>query len=159
MLNSLLRICIYLLAPVVGWWCQDTFRFEQVNSSKVEQLLSSNKSHKSCEHDQKLHPKILKISARVILLPVSRIINSTIISCYPVRWKMGQITTFFFKKGDELSKKNYRPITVLPVLNNICETILSNQLMNIEIIIAVRPSYYVKWTIGGLAYIKGKFLL
>ena len=79
----------------------------------MEQLLSSIKSHKSCEHD-KLHPKLLNISAPVMALPVSRIINSTIISCYnPVRWKMGQITSLF-KKGDELSKKNYGPITVLP---------------------------------------------
>ena len=68
---------------------------------------------------------------------------------------MGQITSLF-KKGDELSKKNYRPVTVLPVLNNICDTMLSNQLSGYFIdrlsdfisayrkkIMAVRPRCYV----------------
>ena len=151
MLNSLPSICIYLLVPVVDGGVKTyTFRFEQVNPSQVEQPLSSIKSHKSYEHD-KLHSKLIKISAPVIAIPVSRIINSTNISCYyPVRWKMGQITSLF-KKGDQLSKKNDRPITVLPVLNNPCERILSNQLVHIERIIAVVPRCYVEWMIGGLA--------
>ena len=80
---------------------KETFRFEPVNSSQVKQLLSSIKSHKPCGHD-KVHPKLLKISASVIAHP----------SCYYlVRCKMGQITSLF-KKGDELSEKNYRPVTV-----------------------------------------------
>ena len=41
---------------------KETFRFEPVNSSQVEQLLSTIKSHKSCGHD-KLHPKLVKVSA------------------------------------------------------------------------------------------------
>ena len=95
---------------------KETFRFEPVKSSQVKQLLSAIKSHKSCGHD-KVHLKLLRISASVIAL----------LSCYyPFRWKMGQITSLF-KKGDELSKKNYRPVTVLPFLNNICERMLSNQ--------------------------------
>ena len=40
---------------------------------------------------------------------------------------MGQIAPIF-KKDDELVKKNYRPVTVLPCLNNIFEKLLSSQL-------------------------------
>ena len=40
---------------------------------------------------------------------------------------MGQVTALF-KKEDELYKKNYRPVTVLPILNKICERVLSDQL-------------------------------
>ena len=40
---------------------------------------------------------------------------------------MGQVTPLF-KKNDELSKTNYRPVTVLPVINNIFEKLLSVQL-------------------------------
>ena len=36
---------------------------------------------------------------------------------------MGQVTPLF-KKDDELSKANYRPVTVLPAINNIYERIL-----------------------------------
>ena len=39
---------------------------------------------------------------------------------------MGQVT-FLFKK-DELTKANYRSVTVLPVLNNVYKKILAAQL-------------------------------
>ena len=60
--------------------------------------------------------------------PCRNIINSAISQCkYPSLWKMGQITPIF-KKDDELVKQNYRPVTVLPCLNNIFEKLLSSQL-------------------------------
>ena len=106
---------------------KETFNFGLMNSTQVDLLLSSINSRKSCGHDM-LNPQLLKLSASVIALPVSKIINSSIISCcYPVRWKMGQVTPLF-KKEDELYKKNYRPVTVLPILNNIYERVLSDQL-------------------------------
>ena len=40
---------------------------------------------------------------------------------------MGQVTSLF-KKSDEFKKENYRPVTVLPVLNNIYERLLVAQL-------------------------------
>ena len=40
---------------------------------------------------------------------------------------MGQVTPLF-KKNDELSKENYRPVTVLPALNNVFERLLASQL-------------------------------
>lgn len=40
---------------------------------------------------------------------------------------MGQVTPLF-KKDDESNKANYRPVTVLPVLNNIYERLLAAQL-------------------------------
>ena len=97
---------------------RETFNFGLVNSSPVDLLLSSINSRKSCGYD----PTLLKLSAPVVALPVSKIINSSIVSCcYPVRWKMGQVTPLF-KKEDELNKKNYLPVTVLPILNNIYES-------------------------------------
>ena len=40
---------------------------------------------------------------------------------------MGQVTPLK-KKNDELSKENYRPVTVLPALNNVFEKLLASQL-------------------------------
>ena len=40
---------------------------------------------------------------------------------------MGQVTPLL-KKDDESNKTNYRPVTVLPVLNNIYERLLVAQL-------------------------------
>ena len=55
---------------------RDTFNFGLVNSSQVDLLLFSINSRKSCGHDM-LHPTLLKLSAPVIALPVSKIINSS----------------------------------------------------------------------------------
>ena len=46
---------------------------------------------------------------------------------YPSRLKLGQVTPLF-KKDDELNKSNYRPVTVLPALNNVFERLLSAQM-------------------------------
>ena len=40
---------------------------------------------------------------------------------------MGQVTPLF-KKNDEFKKENYRPVAVLPALNNIHERLLVAQL-------------------------------
>ena len=47
--------------------------------------------------------------------------------CYPASWKMGMVTPLY-KKDDEFCKINYRPVTVLPALNNIFERLLSGQM-------------------------------
>ena len=54
--------------------------------------------------------------------------NESIKQCkYPSRWKIGQVTPLF-KKNDEFSKENYRPVTVLPALNNVFKKLLASQL-------------------------------
>ena len=40
---------------------------------------------------------------------------------------MGQVTSLF-KKDDKSNRANYKPVTVLPVLNNIYERLLAAQL-------------------------------
>ena len=50
---------------------KETCSFELVNSSQVDCLLSSIDSGKSCGHDM-LHPKLLKLSAPFIALPLSK---------------------------------------------------------------------------------------
>ena len=76
-------------------------------------------------------PRLSKESASEIAGPIAKIINSsTNQRCYPVRWKMEQVTPPppLFKKEDE-TKCNYRPVTVLPALNNmIYERLLAFQL-------------------------------
>ena len=60
--------------------------------------------------------------------PLAEFMNESIKQCkYPSRWKMGQVTPLF-KKNDESSEENYRPVTVLPTLNNVFEKLLASQL-------------------------------
>ena len=84
-------------------------------------------ARKACGHDT-ITPRLLKESASVISGPLAELMNESIKQCkYPSRWKMGQVTPLF-KKNDELSKENYRLVTVLPALNNVFDKLLASQL-------------------------------
>ena len=73
-------------------------------------------------------PKLIKEVAAVIARPITSIINCCIEHCcYPASWKMGMVTPLY-KKDDEFCKINYRPVTVLPALNNIFERLLTGQM-------------------------------
>ena len=99
------------------------FNFEHINQAQVERALLDVNVRKSCGHDM-LSPRLVKESASVIAKPITNILNTSIEQgCYPNAWKMGQVTPLF-KKDDESNKANYRPVTVLPVLNNIYERLL-----------------------------------
>ena len=103
------------------------FNFKYTNKTQVEKLLSNINARKACGHDT-ITPRLLKESASAISGPLAELMNESIKQCkYPSRWKMGQVTPLF-KKNDELSKDNYRPITVLPTLNNVFEKLLASQL-------------------------------
>ena len=70
-------------------------------------------------------PRLLKDSASIISGPLCSIFNTAIItSHYQNNWKKGQVTPVF-KKDEEFSKTNYRPISVLPAINNAFKTLLA----------------------------------
>ena len=98
-----------------------------INELDIRQILANINTRKSSGHDFLL-PRIVKESARVIAEPLACIFTESIKQCkYPKVWKMGQVTPSF-KKGNELDKTNYRPLTVLPVLNNVFERIITSQM-------------------------------
>ena len=73
-------------------------------------------------------PKLIKEAAAVIARPIISIINCCIEHCcYPASWKTGMVSPLY-KKDDEFCEINYRPVTVLPALNNISERLLSGQI-------------------------------
>ena len=100
-----------------------------------------------------LSPKLIKESTDAIDIPITNILNASINqSCYPNAWKKGQLTPLY-EKDDEFSKANDRPVTVLPVLNNIYEKLLAAQMGEVDqfcliisavivTIIVVRQLYY-----------------
>ena len=103
------------------------FSFHHTSKSQVETLLKDINVRKSPGHDM-IPPRLMKDAAAVIADPLTSIFNYPIENCcYPANWKMGTVTPLF-KKDDGLCKVNYRPITVLPALNNIFERLLAGQM-------------------------------
>ena len=103
------------------------FGFSPISTIYIEQLLKEIKVNKSSGYDH-ITPRLLKESASVICFPLCSIFNASIAQCkYPKNWKKGQVTPLF-EKDNELSKTNYRPISVLSAINNIFEKLLASQL-------------------------------
>ena len=103
---------------------EDCLNFQFTNTTQIEELLSNVNVRKACGHDM-LPRRLIKESARSIAGPVAKILSTSIAhSRYPSGWKMGQVTTLF-KRDEETDKRDYRPVTVLPCLNNIFERLLS----------------------------------
>ena len=106
---------------------RNNFAFQYTNKTQVEALLLKINSRKSCGYDG-IPPRLVKESANAIAGPIAAIMNHSIrTGQYPSRLKLGQVTPLF-KKDDELNKSNYRPVTVLPALNNDFERLLSAQM-------------------------------
>lgn len=100
---------------------------EKKKEKEVEKFLLEMNTHKSSGHDLN-PPRLLKESASVISEPLAKKMSCSInLGHYPSHCKMGQVTPSS-KKDDEFCKKNYRPVTAFPALNNIFERILPKQL-------------------------------
>ena len=72
--------------------------------------------------------KLLKICSESTISILQNIFNNAITECnFPKELKLAIITPIF-KKGNQLDKKNYRPISVLPVVSKLFERLMQNQM-------------------------------
>ena len=85
--------------------------------------ISSLKGNKA-PGDDNISVKILKICKNVLSSPLSYLIN-TIISTgkYPDKLKLGRVIPIY-KKGNPSEPSNYRPITLLSIINKLIEKVL-----------------------------------
>ena len=98
----------------------ETFSLKQLQSLKTDK---TTKLHG-------LSAKYPKLSAQVISKPLAAILDLSIqSSSYPNALIKAQVTPIF-KKGSKADVNNYRPISVLPIINSIFERHISNSLVN-----------------------------
>ena len=105
-----------------------TFKFKTINNATTLQYLSNLKPSNSCGHDN-ISSAILKSIANEISDCITFIINQSISTgSFPENLKLAKVVPIL-KKDDKSQIKNYRPISVLPVISKIFENVMHTQLI------------------------------
>ena len=104
------------------------FSFRLVSEVEVRDALKNLKNSKGVDY-YGLNSDMLKAVKNKIIPLLTRIINSCIDEgCFPDVLKLAVVTPVY-KKGDPNMPDNYRPISVLPVVSKIFESLLKKQLV------------------------------
>ena len=103
------------------------FKLDPVTETEIYKYLSNVKPTKSTGYD-KIPPMLIKDAAGVISRSLTIIFNRSIVSgIFPEDLKIAVLSPVF-KKGDRSSCGNYRPISVLSVIEKVLEKIAFDQL-------------------------------
>lgn len=104
------------------------FRPQPVDVETVILTIKSLKETRSVGCDG-ISFKFIRDSLYIISFYITVIINTSLTTgIFPEMWKHALVVPVF-KKGDQESVNNYRPISLLPILSKILEKIVSSQLL------------------------------
>ena len=100
----------------------------RTDEREVTNIIKLLKPKTSCGHDN-LSPKILKKLYTGITAPIVHIINQSLVTgTIPKSLKLAKVVPIFKNSGSNEIMKNYRPVSLLPVLSKILERIVYNRL-------------------------------
>ena len=102
------------------------FSFQPLSTRRVQTALEKLDVRKAAGYDL-VTPKVLKIASSGIAESLTKLFNESILKGeWPEAWKKGEWCPVF-KRDDRQDKKNYRPITLLCLVNKVYEQLLSEQ--------------------------------
>ena len=106
-----------------------SFFVTPVVSNEVQSVINNLDENKSAD-SYDLPPKLIKLSSESILTPLTHLINASFSSgYYPKLLKYAKVIPIYMGKSPcEVS--NYRPISLLPYLNRICEKLMYKRLIS-----------------------------
>ena len=105
------------------------FKFTFVSEDSVLKILKNMDENKAAGLDN-LSGKFLRDGATILAKPLSEICNLSIkYSTFPNDCKIAKLKPLF-KRGSKTDPKNYRPISLLPLISKIIEKIIHDQTQN-----------------------------
>ncbi len=105
----------------------DIFRPQPTDSDTIILIIKHLKNTSSCGSDN-IPLRFIKESLPAIITYLTCIINTSIVTgIFPERWKHA-IVVPIFKTGDVMEPKDYRPISLLPIISKVLEKVVASQL-------------------------------
>ena len=106
---------------------ETNFSFHMIDNNATVRMIKSMKMSQSKGHDG-ISSEFIKLINTDISSSITVIINQSLTSgIFPDKLKIAKVTPIF-KKGNKKLICNYRPISVLPVISKVFETVLQEQL-------------------------------
>ena len=107
---------------------ENRFIFQKIKSSPVLKLLKNVKVNEAADMGN-ISGRFLKDGADITAIPVTQICNLSIkLSHFPNNCKLAKLKPLY-KKGSKTDPKNFRPISLLPIVSKIIEKIIHDQTM------------------------------
>ncbi len=105
---------------------EKSFSFSRVEEEVILKLLEETNPSKAAGIDG-LAGKFLKDGAPHLSSPITQLCNLSIsLSCFPEKCKIAKLKPLY-KKGSTTEPKNYRPISLLPLVSKIIEKVIHEQ--------------------------------
>ena len=74
--------------------------------------------------------KFIHMISTTISFSMSRLFNNLFeIGHFPNLWKIAHITAVYKRSGPKTDKSNYRPISILPTVSKICESVIHDRMI------------------------------
>ena len=106
-----------------------TFKFEEIDNRTVLQYINNMKSSHCCGHDN-ISSNTLKLIANEVSPSLTLTIYQSLSTrIFPDSLKTAKVIPIH-KKDEKTIMPNYRPISILPVLSKIIESVMHSQLMH-----------------------------
>ena len=109
----------------------EQFQFNNVTTSEIYKLLKNIDDKKATGTD-KIPPKLVKISAKVLSQPLADAINNSISKgVFPDNAKIASVPPIDKQSDDKNKVSNFRPVSVLNTFSKIYESVIKNQLNSV----------------------------
>ena len=106
---------------------RNDFHFREIDEDFLYKELISIDPNKASGLDG-LSGRFLKDGAKILASPISQICNISIkLSAFPRECKIAKLIPLY-KKGSHTDPKNYRPISLLPIISKLIEKIIHQQM-------------------------------
>ena len=119
------------------------FEFHAVTEQDIEKIVKQFLSSKAPGHNRE-SARVLRDSLPATLPVITKLINSSFASnCFAQAWKSAVVITNL-KSGDTYEPENTRPISLLPIMSEVCERAVTHSIGRFWIKIARYPAYKVE---------------